>query len=77
MEPDRLESLLRGYELPAVAADFDRRVLNEAARVLVPAPGGSLADLGHSLLDLLGFGFIGWLVDLVTQSDAEYGVELI
>ena len=78
MEPDRFEMLLRGYELPAVSTDLDRRVLTEAADVLEPSRGGrSLADLGHSLLDALGFGYALWLLDLVTHTDAEYGVEIL
>ena len=78
MEPDRFEALLRGYALPAVAPDLDRRVLAEGSeRIEHPAGGGTLEDLGHSLLDALGLGVVAWLMDLVTGTDAEYGVELI
>ena len=78
MEPDRVESLLRGYALPAVAPDLDRRVLAEGAkRIEHRAGGATLEDLGHWLLDIFGLGLVAWLVDFVTGTDAEYGVELI
>jgi hypothetical protein len=77
MEPDRFESLLKGYALPAVASDLDDRVLSEGRALLEHRGGATLADIGTSLLDALGFGVVAWLVDLITHTDAEYGVELI
>jgi hypothetical protein len=34
-------------------------------------------ELGHSMLHRLGFGYVAWVVDLVTTTDAEYRVDLI
>jgi hypothetical protein len=37
----------------------------------------TVEDVGRTLLHRLGFGYVAWLVDLVTTTDAEYRVDLI
>ena len=78
MDDDRVERLLRGYRLPDVSRDLDHRVLREGAAIMARArTRATLEDLGRSLLHRLGFGYLAWLVDLVTTTDAEYRVEFI
>jgi len=78
MDDDRLEQLLRGYRLPDVSPDLDRRVLREGAALLERAhTRATVEDVGRSVLDQLGFGYLVWIVDVVTTADAEYHVELI
>jgi len=78
MENDRFERLLRGYRLPEVPGDLDRRVLSEGVAIMERAHIRAAAeDVGHSVLHRLGFGYLAWLVDLVTTTDAEYRVDLI
>ena len=78
MNDDRLEGLLRGYSLPEVSRDLDRRVLHEAGAILAHAEPrnvpATLEDVVVSLLDGLGFGYLPWLVDWVRTTDAEYRV---
>ena len=78
MDDDRLELLLRGYRPPEVSPDLDRRVMRSAVATLERARTRSLLeDAGRAVLHGLGFGYVTWLVDLVTTTDAEYRVELI
>jgi len=78
MNDERFEARLKAYRLPDVSAALDHRVLQEGRALVEHQPTGTtLQDVGHSLLDVLGFGYVAWLVDLVTATDAEYGVELI
>ena len=78
MNDDRFEDLLRGYRLPAVSPDLDRRVLSDGAAILSHAGAWArVEDVGRLLLHRLGFGYVAWLVDLVTATDAEYRVEFI
>jgi len=73
MNDDRLEQLLGGYRLPEVPPDLDRRVLREGAAILEDARTRAMvADVGRTVLDQLGFGYVTWLHDLVTTTDAEY-----
>ena len=73
MDDDRLERLLKGYQLPGVTADLDRRVLRAGDTILVRVRiRSAVEDAGRSLLDRLGFGYLTWLFDLITTSDAEY-----
>lgn len=78
MDDDGIERLLRGYRLPEVSKELDHRVLREGGAVLARARlGASVEDVGRTLLHQLGFGYIAWLIDLVTTTDAEYRVDLI
>ncbi len=78
MDDDRLERLLRGYRLPDVPADLDHRILRDGAAIM--ARGHSWAtveEVGRDVLHRLGFGYLTWLLDLATTTDAEYRVEFI
>jgi hypothetical protein len=78
MEDERIARLLRGYRLPEVSPELDRRVLQEGAAILERARiRSAVAEAGRSLLQGLGFGYVTWFFDLVTTTDAEYRVELI
>jgi hypothetical protein len=78
MDDERLEQLLRGYRPPEVSRQLDHRVRSEGGAILAGTHlRGTLIELGRSLLQGLGFGYVIWLVDLVTTTDAEYRVELI
>lgn len=78
MKDERVERLLEGYALPEPSRELDRRVLLAGASWLNhPGPRATIEDLGHTLLERLGFGYVSWLVDLITTTDAEYHVELI
>jgi hypothetical protein len=78
MDDERIARLLRGYRLPEVSPDLDHRVLTEGAAIMERARlRGAVEDVGRSLLHQLGFGYLAWLIDLVTTTDAEYRVELI
>jgi hypothetical protein len=78
MNDDRLERLLRGYELPAPSAALDERVLAQAERILGRMQArAAVAALARELGDALGFGYVNYVIDLATAADAEYRVELI
>ena len=78
MNDERFERLLKGYALPDVSPDLDRRVLREGSAVLARAQTMvTLEAIGHSVLHSLGFGYVAWLTDLITTTDAEYRVDLI
>jgi hypothetical protein len=78
MDDDRLERLLSGYRLPEVSPDLDRRVLAEGLAILERAQAReTVEEVGRTLLDHLGFGYVSWLVDLATTTDAEYRIEFI
>ena len=78
MDDERIERLLRGYRLPEVSPDLDHRVLSAGAAIMARAPiRMTVEDVGRSLLHGLGFGYLAWLVDLVTTTDAEYRVDFI
>jgi hypothetical protein len=78
MDDDRVERLLRGYQLPEVSLDLDHRILGDGAAVMTRARAGrTVEDVGWALLHQLGFGYVAWLIDLVTTTDAEYRVEFI
>ena len=78
MDDDRIERLLKGYRLPDVPPALDHRVLREGAAIMERARTRStLEDVGRLLLHRLGFGYLAWLIDFVTTTDAEYRVEFI
>jgi hypothetical protein len=78
MDDERIERLLKGYRLPDVSPDLDHRVLGEGAAVMARARfRATVEDIGRTLLHRLGFGYVAWVVDLVTTTDAEYRVDLI
>jgi hypothetical protein len=78
MDDDRLERLLEGYRLPEVSRDLDDRVLKEGAAILARARArATVEEVGRSLLHRLGFGYLAWLFDLLTTTDAEYRVDFI
>ena len=78
MNDDRIERLLRGYPLPGTPGELDRRVLEQAERILVRA-GARAAVIGvvREIGNVLGFGYIDFIVDLVSANDAEYQVEFV
>jgi hypothetical protein len=78
MDDDRLERLLKGYRLAEVSPDLDHRVLSEGAAIMERGrTRATLEDVGRTLLQRLGFGYVTWLIDLITTVDAEYRVEFI
>jgi len=78
MHDDGIERLLKGYRLPEVSGDLDRRVMRAGAAILARARFRAAADeVGRSLLVRLGFGYVAWLFDLATTTDAEYRVDFI
>ena len=78
MDDERIERLLRGYQLPQVSRDLDRRVLSEGAAIMTrPRTRLTVEEVGWSLLHRLGFGYVIYVFDLVTATDAEYRVDLI
>ena len=78
MGDEQIERLLKGYRLPEVSRHLDHRVLRDGAAILDRARArATVEDVGRTLLHWLGFGYIAWLVDLVTTADAEYRVEFI
>jgi hypothetical protein len=78
MDDDRIERLLKGYRLPEVSRDLDHRILTEAVAIMERAHArATVEEVGRTMLDRLGFGYVTWLVDLVTTTDAEYRVDLI
>ena len=75
---DRVERLLRGYRLPETSPALDQRVLEQAERMLARARARAAAPgIARELADALGFGYVNYVIDLVTANDAEYRVELI
>jgi hypothetical protein len=78
MPDDRLERLLQGYRVPEAPPALDLRVLAEAERMLARARArAAMAGIARQLANALGFGYVNYIVDLVTASDAEYRVDLI
>ena len=78
MDDDRIERLLRGYGLPQTPPALDLRVLAQAERILARARAReTVAGIARELGNVLGFGYVNYVVDLVTATDAEYHVELI
>ena len=78
MNDDRIERLLRGYGLPKPPRALDQRVLAQAERILAWARAWSAAaGIAREFGSALGFGYVSYLVDLVTATDAEYRVDLI
>ena len=75
MDDDRFDQLLRGYRLPEVSRALDHRVLRDGAAIMERARTRlTVEDVGRLLLHQLGFGYLTWLVDVVTTADAEYRV---
>jgi len=78
MNEDRLDRLLRGYRLPDVPPRLDRRVLEDADRILALARMRKASlNAVRVVLNALGFGYLGWLYDFVNASGAEYRVEIL
>jgi len=78
MDDDRVERLLRGYGLPEAPRALDLRVLGRAERMLALArAGAAAAGIARELANALGFGYVNYVIDLVTSTDAEYRVDLI
>jgi hypothetical protein len=78
MNDDRVERLLRGYELPEAPAALDQHVLAQAEGILARARArATVADIARDVANALGFGYLTYVLDLVTATDAEYRVELI
>ena len=78
MHDDRVERLLRGYELPETSPALDQRVLMQAERILGRArTRATVVGIAREFSDALGFGYVNYVIDLVTATEAEYGVELI
>ena len=78
MDDDRVERLLRGYGLPEAPRALDLRVLGGAERILALARARAAAvGIARELANALGFGYVNYVIDLVTSTDAEYRVDLI
>ena len=78
MNDDRLERLLSGYTLPETPRALDRRVLAQGERILARARARTAAaGVAREVGNALGFGYVNYLVDFVTATDAEYHVDLI
>jgi hypothetical protein len=78
MPDDRMEELLKGYRLPDVAPALDRRILGAGEAVIARARALTvLAGVGHELSNALGFGYVSYVIDLITTTDAEYHVDVI
>ena len=78
MNDDRVERLLRGYELPEAPPALDPRVLAQAERILARARArATAAGIAREVGNSLGFGYVNYVIDLVTATDAEYSVDLI
>jgi len=78
MNDDRLERMLRGYELPETPRTLDQRVLARAERIFSRARmRAAAAGYAHLFGEALGFGYVSYVIDLVTTTDAEYHVDLI
>ena len=78
MNDDRVERLLRGYGLPEPPPVLDSRVLARAEGILARARvRAAAAGVTREFGDALGFGYLNYVVDLVTGTDAEYRVDLI
>jgi hypothetical protein len=78
MDDDRIEQLLKGYRLPDVSQDLDRRVLAKGVAIMARTrTRAAVEDVGRALLDGLGFGYLAWFVDFITTTDAEYRVHFI
>jgi hypothetical protein len=78
MTEDRLDRLLKGYRLPDVPPGLDRRVLEEADRILFfPRMRTASLDAVRVVLGALGFGYLTWLFDLISASGAEYRVDIL
>ena len=78
MNDDRVERLLRGYGLPETPRALDLRVLAQAERILARARvRATAAGIARAFGNALGFGYVSYIVDLVTATDAEYRFDLI
>jgi hypothetical protein len=78
MNDDRLERLLRGYELPNTPHALDQRVIAQVERILGRARAReAIAGIAREVGNVLGFGYINYVIDLATATDAEYRVDLI
>ena len=78
MNDDRVERLLRGYGPPEAPRSLDRRVLAQAERILARARTRAAAvAIARELGNALGFGYVTYVVDLVTATEADYRVDLI
>jgi hypothetical protein len=78
MPDEHFERLLKGYRLPEVSPELDRRVLRAVAAVMAREHArATMEHIGRSALEQLGFGHVAWLVDLVTNNDAEYSVDVL
>jgi hypothetical protein len=78
MNDDRVERLLRGYGLPEAPRALDQRVLARAERILGRERArGTATGFAREIANALGFGYVTYVIDLVTTTDAEYRVDLI
>jgi hypothetical protein len=77
MNDDRFERLLRGYELPEPDPALDARVLAGAEEWLARArTRRTVLGVARGVGDAFGFGYLNFFIDFVTDTDAEYDVEL-
>ena len=78
MDDEHLQRLLRGYQLPEPPRALDLRVMEQAERILNQARArAAAATVARELGNAFGFGYINYLIDLVTTTDAEYHIDLI
>ena len=78
MEPNDIDRLLQGYKLPDPPQALERRVMAGArSRLLMARLRLSFADWLAYLLDLSGFGYVNWLLELASGQESEYRVTII
>jgi hypothetical protein len=78
MNDDRIERLLRGYELPEPPRALDLHLLAQADRILARGRAwAAVTGIAREFANAFGFGYVTYVVDLVTATDAEYRVDLI
>jgi hypothetical protein len=78
MNDDRIERLLRSHGLPEPPRTLDQRVLAQAERILAGARArAAAAGIARDVANALGFGYVNYVIDLITATDAEYRLDLI
>lgn len=77
MPDESFERLLRGYALPEPDPALDVRVQAAAEEWLVRADARrSFVHAARAVGDAFGFGYLNFLFDFATATDAEYDVEV-
>jgi hypothetical protein len=78
MSDDALERLLRGYQLTEPSRALDQRVFAQTERILARGRmREAVAEGAREFANAFGFGYVSYVIDLITATDAEYRVDLI